>query len=324
MEEPLVSVVILNYNGLKDLRGCFDSLNNLSYSNKELILVDNNSQDKSVDFVKENYKDVKIIELKKNCGFAKGNNIGVSNSNGKLIVLLNNDTVVDQDWLTELVKVAISSKDVGVVGSKIYYYDKKKILNFAGSSNNLIGATSHIGLNEKDSKNLNQIKKIFYACGAAILFKRKVYEEIGLFDPNYFIYYEDVDFCWRSWMFGYSVLFSPNSFLYHKIGQVPMLSKRKRYLLERNKLRTLLKNYELETLRIVLPIFFHKWFTNLFDNLLFNRKNFYFWVSIYAKAIFWNLIHIKSLIKKRNYIQNRRKKSDKYIMKIMSITKNNN
>lgn len=118
MSEPLVSVVILNYNGLKDLKACYESLHSLNYKNIELIFVDNNSQDGNVEFIRENFNKVKIIRLTKNYGFAKGNNIGVTKSKCKYILLLNNDTVVDRNWVSELVKVAEQSDRIGIIGRK--------------------------------------------------------------------------------------------------------------------------------------------------------------------------------------------------------------
>ncbi|GAI92372.1 unnamed protein product, partial [marine sediment metagenome] len=218
IEEPLVSVIIINYNGLGDLEEFFDSIFNLTYKNVELIIIDNNSQDNSVEIIQKNYPIVKIVELKKNYGFAKGNNLGMPFTKGKYIVLLNMDTVVDKNWLTELVKVAEQSNYIGIIGSKIYYYDNREIIDFAGGSSNIYGKAFHIGMSNKDNEILNKKKTTFYICGASLLIKRELYDKIGLFDPIYFAYFEDVDLCWRAWMIGYKVIFAPKSFLYHKIS----------------------------------------------------------------------------------------------------------
>ncbi|MFX1504292.1 MAG: glycosyltransferase, partial [Promethearchaeota archaeon] len=127
MEKPLVSIIVLNYNGKYHLKDCFNSLYNLNYNmdKVEIILVDNNSQDDSVEFVNRNYKGVKIIQLKKNYGCASGHHLGARKSSGKYIVLLNNDIYADKNWLNELVKVAESSNEIGIVSSKIYYFSEK-------------------------------------------------------------------------------------------------------------------------------------------------------------------------------------------------------
>lgn len=315
---PLVSIIILNYNGLSDLKACLDSLYNLAYHNIEIIFVDNNSQDKSVEYVKRNYKEIKVVELKKNYGFAKGNNLGVAYANGEYIVLLNTDTEVDVKWLSELVKFASEYNEVGIVGSKIYYYDDRNIINFAGSSSNILGQGSQIGAKRTDSNLLNKTRKSFYACGASILFKRHVYQKIGLFDPSYFAYYEDVDFCWRAWVFGYDVFFVPTSFLYHKIGRVIKSTNKKKYLGERNRLRSLLINYERKSLLKILPSYFWQWVIKVNKKLHSDKNSAYDWILIYLKVIIWNIMKFRSLIIRRRFVQLNRIRDDKFIFRLMN------
>ena len=318
MNSPLISIIVLNYNGLKDLKECFDSLFNLSYKNIEIIFVDNNSQDKSVDFVERNYKDVKIIELDKNFGFSQGNNFGAKAAKGDYIVLLNNDTIVDKNWISEMVKIAQESKKVGIVGCKIYYYDDRKTLDFAGSACDIYGDTTHIGQLQMDNPLLNIQRKMFYACGASLMISRELYLKIKLFDPTYFIYYEDVDLCWRAWIFGYDVVYVPTSFIYHKIGRVIKSNKFKKYLLEKNKLRTILKNYEKKTIIKILPGYFLKRFSRIYDAIYYKNRTSSLLFRIYSKAIIWNIIHIRSLIKYRKIIQSNRKREDKFIFQLMN------
>ncbi len=317
MDTPLISIVILNHNGLGDLKECFDSLSNLTYKEIELIFVDNNSQDKSVDFVKENFQCVKIIELFKNYGFAQGNNFGAKAAKGDYIVLLNNDTIVDKNWISEMVKIAQESKKVGIIGSKIYYYDDRKTLNFAGSSCDKYGRTTHTGQFQLDDPLLNIQRKIFYACGASLMISRELYQKINLFDPTYFIYYEDVDVCWRAWISGYDVIYAPNSFIYHKVGRAIKNNRFKQYLAEKNKLRTILKNYEIKTIIRILPGYFLERFSKIYDAIYYKSRISSILFRIYLKAIIWNIIHIKSLIKYRKIIQSNRKRDDKFLFKIM-------
>ena len=314
MKEPFVSIIILNHNGLNDLKECFDSLHNLNYKNYELILVDNNSQDGSADEVRKNYSDVKIIKLKKNYGFAKGNNLGIPHARGKYIVLLNMDTVVDKNWIRELVAVAEKSKKIGIVGSKIYYYNNKTTIDFAGAFCNEYGVTVPIGILKKDNELLNMENKAFFICGAALLLRRELYDKIGLFDPTYFAYYEDVDFCWRAWISSYDVIIVPKSYIYHKMSRVIKDTKRKRNLIERNKLRTLLKNYERKTLIKILPTYFYKQLKTAYRTKDYKSCDL---VITYLIAILWNFTHIFSLIKNRIKVQKNRKRSDKFIFKLM-------
>ena len=321
--EPLVSVLITNYNGLKHINDCLDSLNCLNINNFEIIFVDNNSQDKSVEYVKINYPDVRIIQNHKDLGFAGANNVGVSQARGKYITLLNIDTRVDKNWLTELVNVVESSENIGIVASKIYYYYDKSIIDFAGSSCDKYGNTYHIGITLQDNKMLNMQKKTFYACGASLLIKKSLCDKIGLFDPTYFAYFEDVDLCWRAWISGYDVIYAPRSFIYHKVGGINKDEKRKIELSDRNRLRTLLKNYQLITLiRVILG-----YYRGVFNRLLFLLENYrrqlaaQFALSTF-KALSWNLFHIKSLILQRRIISKYRKRSDKSIMKLMKEFEN--
>ncbi|MFX1593130.1 MAG: glycosyltransferase family 2 protein [Promethearchaeota archaeon] len=321
MRELLVSVLILNYNGIDHLEECFNSLSQLTYKNVEIILIDNNSQDNSVNFIRENYPNVNIIKLNKNFGFTGGNNAGASQAKGEYIVLLNNDTIVDKNWLTELVRVAQKSKNIGVVGSKIYNYYNREFIDYAGSCCDKYLRTDHIGRNLNDNKFLDFENETFYACGAALLIKRELYKKIGLFDPLYFIYCEDFDLSWRTWLAGYKVMYAPKSFLFHKIGQVlEDLSPRKFFLHERNRLRTLLKNYELKSILKILPLYLVKRI-GMFVKLCIQFDNtalLYLYINI--KSLLWNIIHMKSLIRNRRFIKTIRIKDDKFIFEIMNKT----
>lgn len=319
--ESLVSIVITNYNGLKHLKECFNSLYNLNYQNFEIIFVDNNSQDKSVEFIKFNYPKVKIIQNDEDYGFSGANNIGALKAKGKYIVLLNIDTIVNENWIIELVKIAESSKDVGIVASKQFFYYNRDLMFYAGGRCDKYGKSAHIGENKKDNKYLNKNRKTFYACGAGMLIKRALYERIGLFDPLYYAYSEDFDLSWRAWLSGYKVIYSPKSFLYHKIGQIlGSISPFKQFLAERNKLRTLLKNYELKTLIKILPIYIGKRIGMILLLMSrFDTKAIIF-IYIYIKALFWNIFHFRSLITDRKFIQNLRNKDDKFIMNLMNYT----
>jgi len=321
MNEPLVSVLVLNYNGLEHLKECFDSLLNLKYQNLELIFIDNQSQDDSVKFMKENYKKVKIIELDKNYGFAQGNNIGMAHTNGEYIALLNMDTIVDENWITELVKVAQKSEKTGIVGGKFYHYDNKEIVGFAGSSSDKFGNLRQFGDLKKERGLFDFEMKAFFITGAGFLFKREVYNKIGLFDPLYFIYSEDLDLCWRAWIFGYKVVYAPKSFIYHKIGQIFRgITLKKKFLAERNLLRTLLKNYEIKNLIEILPVYIGRRIGMVLKLLIQRDRLTMIFLYSYVKAFIWNIYNIRSLIRNRRFIQINRKIDDNFLFKIMNKT----
>ncbi len=324
MNEPLVSIVITNYNDLEYIKGCLDSLDNLTYKNFEIIFVDNNSSDNSVAFVRNNYKNVKVIRNKKNYGVSSSNNIGASQTKGKYIVLLNVDTVVDKNWLSEFIKVAQASPKVGIVGCKQFDFDNRDMLSFGGSASDKFGRVSEFGSKKKDKGLFNIQMKSFFVTGAGLLFKRELFERIQLFDPSYYMYYEDVDFCWRAWIYGYDVIYSPKPILYHKINKPNKFENRYHYIyyVERNRLRTILKNYELKNLFHILPIYFYKRLRFIFKIYSNDKKLFSFLFGSLLRAIVWNLLKIKSMIKYRTNIQANRKRDDKFIFNLMeNLTK---
>ncbi|MFX1570572.1 MAG: glycosyltransferase family 2 protein [Promethearchaeota archaeon] len=319
MEEPFTSIILSNYNGIKHIKECFDSLLNLNYSNFEIILIDNHSQDKSVDFVRKNYPNVKIIENERDYGFSKANNIAATYAKGKYIALLNIDTVVDANWLIRLVDVAESSNTIGITVSKMYYYHDKKVINYAGGNCDRYLKGVHIGDNKIDNKAYNTQREVFFACGAAVLIKRELYKKIGLFDPLYYAYSEDLDLSWRTWLFGYKVVYVPTSFIYHKIGQIlGEKSPRKMFLSEKNRLRTLLKNYQLKTIFTILPIYIGKRIGLILKELLKFDFSAIIRLFVYIKAIFWNIIHARSLLRNRKFITQNRIKDDKFILNLMN------
>ena len=318
MKKDLVSVLILNYNGMEYVKELFESLKKVKYPNMEILFVDNNSKDKSVDFVEENYPDVKIVRLNKNYGFAKGNNIGVKYTSGKYIVLLNNDTVVDENWITELVKMAQKSNKFGIIVSKMYYYDNADIINYAGAGCDKFVNVFHIGKHKKDNEIFNIPMKTFYACGASILFTRELYEKIGLFDPHYFLYTEDVDFSWRTWISGYKVIYAPKSIIYHKITEADEEFKPKMfYNGEKHHLWTILKNYQFKTLISILPVYFIFRIGLIFRNIILGRLKLTYYYK-FLSAILWNLKDIKLIMKNRKFIETIRQKDDTFIFELMN------
>lgn len=318
MGEPLVSIILSNFNGLYHLGECFDSIFQLKYKNFEVIFIDNNSQDRSVDFVRERYPNVKIIENKEDYGFSGANNIAIRHAKGKYIAFLNIDTVVDPNWLNKLVKVVEKSNDIGITVSKMYYYDKKELINYAGGCCDKYLKVKHIGDKKSDHRILNIQQEVFFACGAAMLIKRELYNMIGLFDPLYYGYCEDLDFSWRTWLTGYRVVYVPNSFIYHKIGQIMgEMSPKKLFLSERNRLRTLLKNYELKSLLTILPVYIGKRIGFFIKDILKLKFSAIVYISTFLKAIFWNVIHSRSLIQNRKFINLIRIRDDKFIQSLM-------
>jgi len=222
---PKVSIIIVNWNGKEYLSDCLTSVFNQTYQNYEVILVDNGSTDGSVEFVRENYPDIKIIKLDKNYGFIKGNNIGMreasKNKDIKYIAQLDNDTKVDRNWLSELVKVAESDEKIGICGSKIFFMDNPTIIYSSGHIFKW-GMLIDRGHGKIDKGQYDGKLDIFSASPAACLLKREMAEELGLFKESFFAGYEegyeDSKLPWRANKKGWKIRYVPTSVVYHKAG----------------------------------------------------------------------------------------------------------
>src|ERR1044071_9911170 len=211
------SIIIPNYNGQKFLGDCIDSIHRLDFSreNYEIILVDNASSDGSCEFIVSNYPDVFSIQAKSNLGFAKGCNLGIENSSGEYIVLLNNDTVVDPNWLRELVSIAEADKSVAIVGSKLLFMQNPNVIQNASSYLTDKGDGGDLRAHQPDEGQYDTTREVMAVCGASMLIKRTLIEEIGALDEDFFAYYEELDLCYRARLYGKKIIFAPKSFVYH-------------------------------------------------------------------------------------------------------------
>lgn len=224
--DPKVSIVVINWNGWEETLECLESLYKISYTNYDVILVDNNSQDDSVrrinDFTKEK-SSFTLIENKENYGFAEGNNIGIryalDHLNPAYILLLNNDTVVDKDFLKELIDAGEKNDVMGILGPKIYFYNKPDVIWSAGCKISWKMARGiQIGTGEKDIGQYDQHKIVEYVSGSAFLIKTNVINKIGLMDKKYFLYFEESDWTLRTNQAGYKSLYVPTAMVWHKVS----------------------------------------------------------------------------------------------------------
>lgn len=253
---PLASVIVLNYNGVRYLEQCFHSLEALNYPDDrlELVLVDNASTDGSVEYVRANFPQVRILRNPQNLGFAKANNIGAEQAKGRYVAFINNDARAHPDWLMELVKSISMEEDVVCVGGKILSWDGSKI-DFIGGALNFYGMGFQPSHGQPNVLNYSASKQILFACGGSMLIERDLFLDCGGFDEDYFAYFEDIDLGWRLWVLGYRVLFVPTAISYHKgLGTSRYFASEKRSVLyERNALYSAIKNYEEENLLRILP-----------------------------------------------------------------------
>lgn len=220
--ENLVSIILVNYKNSSDTIECIESLREVDYKNFNVIIVDNASNDDSVQSIRNSIKNEILIESKENLGFAGGNNLGIDyaiKNGAEYVLLLNNDTTVESDFLKELINTFDLEKSVGIVGCKINYYSNKDIINYAGGEiiwNKF--TTKFYGTDTKDEMKYEDAKEITFVSGCAMMIKRDVIEKIGYLDHTYFMYYEDTDYCAKAIEAGFILMYQPNSKIYHKIS----------------------------------------------------------------------------------------------------------
>lgn len=256
MQTPTVTVLVVGYNSRPHLQDCFASLQQMDYpaDRLELVLVDNASSDGSVEFVRQRFPAVTIVQTGDNLGFAGGNNFGARQARGEWIATLNPDMRVRPDWLREMVRVALADPEVACVGSRILTWDGRRI-DFGGAAMNFYGFGMQVGLGRRDVETFNRDRDILFACGGALLIRRDVFLQLGGFDQDYFAFFEDVDLGWRLWQAGYKVRLAGRAVVYHihhgAWGAVPLA--RRQILYERNALYTVFKNYQENNLKQVWP-----------------------------------------------------------------------
>ena len=210
MSAPKVSIIIVNYNGKELLQKCLDSLLKVNYDNFEIILVDNNSTDGTVEFITKNYPSLIIIKLDSNKGFAEPNNVAAKISKGKYLLFLNNDTVVTPNFISEMVKVMETDKKIAICQSLLLKPD--------GSVDSSGDFIDHLGVVYNSKTEIDEIREVSSARGASMLVRSDIFEKLDGFDQKFFVTFEDVDLCWRSWILGYRVLIIPTSIVYHEGG----------------------------------------------------------------------------------------------------------
>lgn len=314
--KPLVSVIIINWNGGEVFKDCLKSLSKIDYKNWELIVVDNGSTDGSDKLVESGEWRVgsKLIHNNKNAGFAKANNQGIEFTKGKYILLLNNDTKVEPDFLSKLVGRMENDNSLGVIQPKIFLMDKKGYLDNAGSFLTWIGFLDHWGFMQKDGLEFNQEKEIFSAKGACMLIRKKIIDKVGLFDEDFFSYFEESDFCWRVHLLGYKVIFYPQARIYHKVGftikRLNVLDINFHYY--KNRVCSLIKNLDGKNLFIILPLHLVISFgiSGIFL-LMMQPRN----ALMVISSLFWNLCNLSQTLKKRKIIQKMRLVKDKDFFK---------
>ncbi|MFH0853985.1 MAG: glycosyltransferase family 2 protein [bacterium] len=311
---PKTAVIILIWNGMKYLPDCLGSIINQDYpkDSREFIIVDNASNDGAAEYVKKNYPEFTVIENDRNYGFDKGNNIGMKYALDKgydYIVLLNQDTAVEPNWLSELVKAAESDKKIGGVQSLMLHFNDKEMINSVGNQLHFLGFGFCEGNRKKLGEQELRIKDITYASSASVLYRASVLKEAGCFDEEFFLYHEDTDLSFKIKMAGYRIVIASKSVMFHNYEF--SRSIKKYYYMERNRYRILLTYLKLPTLILISPAFVvmecGMW--------LFALRGGWAKEKLRSCAYILNKKNLADIFKKRRYIQRTRKLNDREFTK---------
>lgn len=317
MTNPLVSIIIVNYCGKIFLKKCLESLSKTEYQNYEVIVVDNNSTDGSVEFLNKSFPEIQLIKLNKNYGFTIPNNMAAKMAKGKYLVFLNNDTIVTNTWISELIKALETDKTI-VIGQSLLMKPDVSV----DSSGDFVDG---IGRSFSERKIPQKLRYILSARGASMMVRKDAFLELGGFDESFFASYEDVELGWKAWLWGYKVVVVPTSIVYHTGGQtVKQLSKKIAFHGVKNSISLRMTNLDWQdSIKSIIVmstiIFVQKLFgISLIKNQeqRFNIPN----IGIIFNASWWILKNLGQIRKKRKLLKSRKIRTNQDLKKMGLIT----
>ncbi|MFA5276526.1 MAG: glycosyltransferase, partial [Candidatus Omnitrophota bacterium] len=273
---PFVSIIIVNYNGKHLLGECLDSLLLLDYPKKqlEIIMVDNGSTDGSMELMKKNYPQVRVMKNKSN-NYCQANNQAIRKARGEFLVLLNNDTKVEPDWLAAMVKVIVSNKKIGAVGSKILSLDGR--IQSAGHAEFPYHYWGDKGFLEEDKGQYDLVREVKSVSNCSAMYRKAALRATGLFDEDFNMYMEDVDMAYRLRKNGWKIYLAPESRLFHKIHGSGQDSQEHSFYIEKNRLLFILKHFPEKLPEMVFgngsitrlkPVYYQKLIADLFKKVV--------------------------------------------------------
>lgn len=314
--EPTKKIAIItpSYNGIKYLPDFLSSLNGMDYPKKllKILIIDNCSSDDSVEYIKKNYPEIEVIQNSENVGFTEGNNIGYAWAREQevdYLVLLNQDTIVDKEWLKHLVADA-QGHDVAAVQAKLMLHPETNLLNSYGNAIQFLGFGYCNDYRRLDKPGTEPFE-VPYPSGAACLLKMSALAKTGLFYSRLFMYHEDLDLGWKLRLAGYKVLLEPKAVVYHKYNFSK--AKYKFYYLERNRYFVTLKNYKLATLVVFAPPFIVMELGMIFYSILHG------WIGEKLKGYGSLIVQLPAILRDRVRTQYKiRKIKDKEILRLFT------
>ena len=290
-----VSIITVNFNQPKVTEELLRSIP-ATYSNLEIIVVDNGSRKELSTYWQSEFPEVKFIRSEQNLGFAGGNNLGIKEANGEYLFLVNNDTEFTTDLLDKLAAVMDAHPKIGMVSPKIKYYSNQNMIQYAGytAMNYYTCSNSCIGLRETDTGQYDHIiAPTAYCHGAAMMIRKEAIEKAGLMSENFFLYYEEVDWCEHIKRAGYEAWVCTDAVIYHKESiSVGKKSKLKEFFMNRNRILFTRRNAPL-----LKKMFFYPYFILLVvprNILVYIKDKNYSYIPMLLKAVWWNFTHSKN------------------------------
>ena len=316
--QPLVSVAVINYNGMAHLEDCLSSLVSQTYPNLELLVSDDVSTDESVWFIRSSYPSVRVVQNPRNMGFVATANRAMRSGSGDWMILLNNDVECERDFVERLMSAAAANPDVGVFAAKMRLFYARTVLYGVGSEmcKSCFGVDR--GLGEKDEGQYDEPCEVFGACAGAMLIKKEVLQRVGYMDPAFRFTFDDIDLCWRARLLGVRVLSVPDAVVYHKFGgSYGRASTLKYFMSSKNRLRSFLKNYEFKTIRKLALEVVREDIQLIQSMYKFRIPSRFAMTRAIVKSYLWNILHSPSTYLARRKVQKSRVVSDEALKRFI-------
>ncbi len=318
-----ITVVIPHYNGLQILDDCLNALFKNTFQDFDTLVIDNGSTDGSQQMVKEKYPRVTVIQNEKNLGYAGGCNQGIRLAKTEYVLLLNNDTVMPENFLQEMLNALENDPAAAMVQPKILSIQDRRFFDYSGAAGGELDVFGYpfargriFDTVEQDEGQYDRMEaQVFWTSGCALLLRKSVTDEIGLLDEDFFAHQEEIDLNWRAQLAGYKNLVTTRTHILHYTGfTLGHDNQWKMYLNHRNNLIMMLKNYGWSSLLILFPLRLAlELVTVVVDPFLWGGKR----APAVLKALFFIFTHPGMVLKKRRQVQTLRKVSDRQIRKNM-------